>query len=258
VDPVISIASDHAHSDARLVSLANSDLTPLERSQLEDAVARTHLPMARRLASRFTRTGADFDDLTQVASLALVKAIRRFNPERGEFEKYAHATINGELKKYLRDQCWSVRPPRRVQELHSQVGLATESLAQATGEMPSVTVLAKELDAGASDVSEAIAARSCFRAVSLDQPIDPSGHCLGDVLADECLDFDSVNDSLELADLLKDLNQHERRMLWLRFVDGRTQREIAELMGMSQMMVSRRLGVLVEDLRARAGRTEVA
>ena len=82
--------------------------------------------------------------------------------------------------------------------------------------------------------------------------------CLGDVLADECLDFDSVNDSLELADLLKDLNQHERRMLWLRFVDGRTQREIAELMGMSQMMVSRRLGVLVEDLRARAGRTEVA
>jgi len=214
--------------------------------------------MARRLASRFTRSGADFDDLTQVASMALIKAIRRFNPERGEFEKYAHATINGELKKYLRDQCWSVRPPRRVQELHSQVGIATESLAQTTGEMPTVGALAGQLDAAIADIGEAIAARSCFRAVSLDQPIGPSGHSLGDVLADECLDFDSVDDSLELADLLKDLNQHERKMLWLRFVDGRTQREIAEILGMSQMMVSRRLAVLVEELRTRAHRPEVA
>ncbi len=258
MDPVISIAPNHVQADPRLVRLAGSDLTQTERSQLEDSVTRTHLPMARRLASRFTRTGADFDDLTQVASLALVKAIRRFNPERGEFEKYAHATINGELKKYLRDQCWSVRPPRRVQELHSQVGIATESLAQATGEMPNVSTLAKELDAGTSDISEAITARSCFRAVSLDQPIDPSGHSLGDVLPGECLDFDAVNDSLELADLLKDLNQHERRMLWLRFVDGRTQREIAEVLGMSQMMVSRRLAVLVGELRTRASRPEVA
>lgn len=258
MDPVISLSSDRSQIDPRLVALADSRLTAAKRSELEDSVARTHLPMARRLASRFTRTGADFDDLTQVASLALIKAIRRFNPDRGEFEKYAHATINGELKKYLRDQCWSVRPPRRVQELHSQVGLATESLAQATGRMPTVGVLAGELDACTADISEAIAARSCFRAVSLDQELDASGHSLGDLLAGECRDFDAVNDSLELTDLLKDLNEHERMMLWLRFVDGRTQREIAEVLGMSQMMVSRRLAVLVDGLRSRANRPEVA
>ena len=198
------------------------------------------------------------DDLVQVASLALVKAIRRFNAERGEFEKYAHATINGELKKHLRDQCWSVRPPRRVQELHAQIGKATEELAQSGRAMPSVTSLATQLDARPDDIREAVASRTCFRAVSLDQPIDVTGRSMGEAISVEFRDFDSVDDAMELADLLRDLNEHERRMLWLRFVDGCTQREIAEIMGMSQMMVSRRLGVLLADLRGRAGGAEVA
>jgi len=257
VDPVIAPVYASATAD-ELQKLADPDLTPYERASLEELITKTHLPMARRLASRFTRSGADIDDLTQVASLALVKAIRRFNPERGEFEKYAHATISGELKRHLRDQCWSVRPPRRVQELHSQIGIATESLAQSAGHMPTATVLADQLDASKSDVREALAARTCFRAISLDQPIDPSGRSMSDTLSEESGDFDSVDDSLALAELLKDLNQHERRMLWLRFVDGRSQREIAEIMGMSQMMVSRRLSVLLADLRTRAACDEVA
>ena len=257
MDPVISSVYAPSEND-ELYRLANADLAPSERSALEESVAKTHLPMARRLASRFTRSGADIDDLTQVASLALVKAIRRFDPERGEFEKYAHATITGELKRHLRDQCWSVRPPRRVQELHSQIGAATESLAQSEGRMPTVTVLADQLDACQSDVREALAARTCFRAISLDQPIDQSGHSMSDMLSQESGDFDSVDDSLALAELLRSLNQHERQMLWLRFVDGRSQREIAEMLGMSQMMVSRRLSVLLADLRRRAERVEVA
>jgi RNA polymerase sigma-B factor len=238
--------------------LSNPALTPRERADLESSITATFLPMARRLASRFTRSGADIDDLVQVASLALVKAIRRFNAERGEFEKYAHATISGELKKHLRDQCWSVRPPRRVQELHGQIGKATEELAHAGGAMPSITSLAEQLDARPDDIREAVASRTCFRAISLDQPIDVTGRSRGEAISGEFRGFDAVDDALELSELLRDLNEHERRMLWLRFVDGCTQREIAETMGMSQMMVSRRLGVLLADLRSRAGSAEVA
>ncbi len=257
MDPVIATAYAPSDSDA-LTRLSNPDLSPLERSRLEECVLKAHLAMARRLASRFTRSGADIDDLTQVACLALVKAIRRFNADRGEFEKYAHATINGELKKHLRDQCWSVRPPRRVQELHAQIGTATEALAQSVGEMPGVDVIAGRLDACESDVREALAARTCYRAISLDQPIDPSGHSMADSLSGDCDDFAAVDDSLWLAELLRGLNHHERQMLWLRFVDGRSQREIAELLGMSQMMVSRRLSVLLTELRSRASCAEVA
>ncbi|MDI1289707.1 MAG: sigma-70 family RNA polymerase sigma factor [bacterium] len=252
MDPVIAAAYVAPASDP-LSRLSNPALTPRERADLEDLVTATYLPIARRLASRFTRSGAELDDLVQVASLALVKAIRRFNAERGEFEKYAHATINGELKKHLRDQCWSVRPPRRVQELHAQIGKATEELAQSGRSMPSVTSLAAQLDARPDDIREAVASRTCFRAVSLDQPIDVTGRSMGEAISEEFRDFDSVDDAMELAELFGDLNEHERRMLWLRFVDGCTQREIAEIMGMSQMMVSRRLGVLLADLRARAG-----
>ncbi len=256
MDPVISSVPNYVENpDLRLLS--NPDLTAVERETLEESVTKAFLPMARRLASRFTKSGADIDDLFQVASLALVKAIRRFNAERGEFEKYAHATISGELKRHLRDQCWSVRPPRPVQELHAQIGIETESLARTSGRMPTVSELAGSLDAGRADVQEAIAARTCFRAVSLDQPIDPSGRSMGDTLSTDCTDFDAIDDVLELGELFADLNQHERKMLWLRFVDGRSQREIADMLGMSQMMVSRRLSVLLADLRSRAG-AEVA
>ena len=257
MDPTISSAYLSVENDD-LRRLADPDLTGVERTTLEESVTKRYLPMARRLASRFTRSGADIDDVFQVASLALVKAIRRFNPERGEFEKYAHATISGELKRHLRDQCWSVRPPRRVQELHAQIATATETLAHCRGAMPSVTDLGNWLDAANSDVQEAIAARTCFRAVSLDQPTGPSGRSMADTLSGGCGDFDAIDDSLALADLLRDLNQTERQMLWLRFVDGCSQREIAEMLGMSQMMVSRRLAVLLTDLRDRAACAEVA
>lgn len=249
----MAVATIPSDTEALLARLADSTLTPIERSRLEESVIRIHLPMARRLASRFTRSGADIDDLTQVASLALVKAIRRFDPIRGQFEKYAHATICGELKKHLRDQCWDVRPPRRVQELHSQIGLATEELAQTSGQMPTVDGLAAELDARPEDISEAMAARTCYRAVSLDQPIDASGRSLGETLTNVFSGYDSVDDSMVLGQLCEDLTQQERQLLWLRFVDGRTQREIADMLGLSQMMVSRRLTVLLAGLRSRAG-----
>lgn len=261
MDPVIAV--DHSYADSNpanseLMQLAGTDISQDHRARLEESVAARYLPIARRLASRFTRTGAELDDLVQVACLALVKAIRRFSPERGDFERYAHATINGELKKYLRDQCWSVRPPRRVQELHSQVGIATESLAQTKGHLPSVDEVAGILGSDSSAVREAMTVRTCFRAISLDQPIDPSGRVLGDTLSGECSEFSSIDDISELVDIVADLNPHEKQMLWLRFVDGRSQREIADLLGMSQMMVSRRIGVLVSNLRERARAFQVA
>lgn len=232
--------------------------SPAERRRIEEDVVRTYLPLARRLAGRYVRPGVDADDLTQVANLALIKAIRRFDPERGIFEPFAKATISGELKRYLRDQCWSIRPPRRVQELHSEISRATETLAQGHQRMPGTSALAQAMDADVSEISEALAARSCFAPSSLDHPISPGGLTLGDLLADGTADFDALEDAISLDQICEDLCDTDRELLRLRFFEGKTQREIAALMGVSQMRVSRQLNRLLGALRVRAGHSEVA
>ena len=237
---------------------ARRNATPCQTRVIEDEVTRTYLPLARHLAGRFVRQGVDLDDLTQVANLALLKAIRRFDPDRGPFEPYATATISGELKRYLRDQCWSIRPPRRVQELHSQIAVATEALAQADRRMPDTEALAGAVDADVSEISEALVARSCFTPSSLDHPISPGGGTLGDLIADGSADFDALEDAISIDQICGDLCESDRELLRLRFFEGKTQREIAGEMGVSQMKVSRRLSRLLTDLRQRVEGAEVA
>src|SRR5262245_28889989 len=134
VDPVLTVIPtrrstntfDDSDVVAALTRLSEPDVDSSERNSLEELITRHYLPMARRVASRFAGSGADIEDLTQVACLALVKAIRRFDHERGGFWQYAQVTISGELKRHLRDHAWAIRPPRRVQDLHTQIGKATE------------------------------------------------------------------------------------------------------------------------------------
>ena len=234
------------------------DVSAGDQFSSEEAIARAYLPFARHLAKRFVRPGVEADDLLQVASLALIKAIRGYDPERGAFAPYAKATISGELKKHLRDHCWSIRPPRRVQELHAQIGAATETLAQDGRRVPGTEALAKALDADVSDISEALAARNCFTPTSLDRLIGPGSGSLSDLVPDAATPYEAVDDAVSLAQLCVDLTDSDRELLYLTFFEDKSQREIARVMGISQMAVCRRLNRLLDTLRRRAGLENVA
>lgn len=223
-----------------------------ERVVLEDEIVHRHLGLATHLAGRYAGRGADREDLVQVASFALVKAIRGFNHDKGEFVPFATVTILGEIKKYFRDQCWGVRPPRRIQQLQADIASATERHMQAEQHTPDDTDLATELEADVADIREAQAARSCFSPSSLDQPTRVDGRPLGETLMSEESAYDFIEEWVSIAPLCQRLDEAERELLRLRFVEDKTQQEIAAIIGVSQMQVSRRLAKLLESLRAQA------
>lgn len=225
---------------------------------LEDEVVRRHLGLARNLASRYAGRGAERDDLIQVASFALVKAIRGFRHDRGEFVPFATVTILGEIKKYFRDQCWGVRPPRRIQQLQADISKATERFLQTDSRPPEVADIAAELGADIVDVREAMAARGCFSPSSLDQPVRDGGQPLGETIAFDESAFAFIEEWATVGPLCSALDDEERLLLRLRFVEDKTQQEIALIVGVSQMQVSRRLARLLEQLRSRAMLTEAA
>lgn len=230
---------------------------PVERAALEEEVVRRHLGLARHLAGRYAGRGVDRDDLVQVANFALVKSIRGFHHDRGEFVPFATVTILGEIKKYFRDHCWGVRPPRRIQQLQADITAASERLLQNDGQMPGVAQIAAELDADVSDVSEAMAARGCFSPTSLDQPVRDGGQPLGETLRWDENAYAFIDDWVTVGPLCDDLGDDERELLRLRFVEDKTQQEIADLVGVSQMQVSRRLSKLLEQLREKATVSDV-
>ena len=231
---------------------------PVERAALEDEVVRRHLGLARHLAGRYVGRGVDRDDLVQVANFALVKAIRGFHHDRGEFVPFATVTILGEIKKYFRDHCWGVRPPRRIQQLQADITAASERLLQNDGRMPGMAEIARELGADVADVSEAMAARGCFSPTSLDQPVRDGGQPLGETLSWDESAYSFIDDWVTVGPLCEQLGDDERELLRLRFVEDRTQQEIADLVGVSQMQVSRRLAKLLEKLREKAVVTDAA
>ncbi len=223
-----------------------------ERKVLEDELVARYLGLANNLAGRYAGRGADREDLVQVASFALVKAIRGFNHDRGEFVPFATVTILGEIKKYFRDYCWGVRPPRRIQQLQADIAAATERKLQAEAHAPDDVDLADELDTDLADIREAMAARSCFSPSSLDQPVRLGGRPLGESLSVEDSDFEFIEEWVTIAPLCQQLDDAERELLRLRFVEDKTQQEIAAIVGVSQMQVSRRLSKLLDALRAEA------
>jgi RNA polymerase sigma-B factor len=231
---------------------------PAERALVEDELVRRYRPMTHRSASRFAGRGADPDDLHQVANLALVKAMRGFNADHGCFEAYAKASISGALKRHLRDHCWTIRPPRRVQELQAQISQSTAEMGQEHGTAPAPSALAEYMHASVTDITEALSARSCYTPTSLDEPLGQTGHPLSDSLCTEEDPYDEVAARLTLVQICSDLTGEERELIRLRFYECLSQREIAQEIGVSQMQVSRMLARLIERLRERAQGTEAA
>jgi len=212
-----------------------------------------NLGLAHQLARRFLHRGEPLDDLVQVASVALVKSVDRFDPERGvDFAAFATRTIIGELKRHFRDKGWAVRASRRVQELYLELGHATSTLVQQLGRSPTVAELARMTSSSEEAVIEAIEAGQGYRATSIDaseNDDDPLTARLGELDAR----FDSVEDRALLAPALAQLPPRERTILHMRFVEGLTQSEIAVTIGVSQMHVSRLLAASLNQLRQQIG-----
>ena len=224
---------------------------PATRDELVEA----HLGLAEYLARRFANRGEPLDDLIQVASLGLVKAVDRFDPGREvEFSTYATHTIVGELKRHFRDRGWAIKAPRRMQELYLRLTGVVASLGQELGRSPTIAELAAEVDASEEDVLEALEAGQAYRFASLDAPAggESDGETVGSRLGELDPDLDDVERRATLSPLLARLPPRQRLILQLRFFEGLTQSEIAKRLGISQMHVSRLLARSVAHLRAAA------
>jgi RNA polymerase sigma-B factor len=212
-----------------------------------------HVGLAEHLARRFTHRGEPYDDLVQVSSLGLIKAVDRFDPERGvEFTTYATKTILGELKRHFRDKGWAIRAPRRIQELYLQLGQAVAMLSQQYGRSPTIKELVKETGASEDEVIEAMEAGQAYRSASLDSA-GPDEEGIGARLGVETGDFGDAEWRAVLRPHIDALPERDRMILKLRFVEGLTQSEIANRVGISQMHVSRLLGKSLVALREACG-----
>jgi RNA polymerase sigma-B factor len=211
--------------------------------QAREELVNRHLPLARKLARRYAGAREPLDDLVQVASLGLVKAVDRFDPDRGiAFTSFAVPTILGELKRYFRDLGWSVHVPRGAQEMALKVEHARQQLSLRGGRSPSVRELAEYLEWSIEDVLDALEAGSAHHSVSLDAPTDDGEGevgTLGSSLGADDDRFEAVDDRLTVALAARQLPERERRVLFLRFVRDLTQTQIAARVGVSQMQVSR-------------------
>jgi RNA polymerase sigma-B factor len=201
------------------------------------------------LAGRFSNRGEPYDDLYQVACMALVKAVERFDPDRAvKFSSFAVPSMIGELKRYFRDKGWAVRAPRRIQELYLEIGPHAEHLTHSLGRTPTVNEIADSLSEPVSAVLEAIEAGRLYRSDSLDTPSD-EGTEAGSVPRDEDAS-DRVDSQTVLAEALQALSPAERDILRMRFVDEMSQSEIAKRIGVSQMQVSRYLAQSLQRMRS--------
>jgi RNA polymerase sigma-B factor len=222
---------------------------------LRDELVAAHLGLAEYLARRFANRGEPLDDLVQVASLGLLKAVGRFEPDRGvEFSTYATHTIVGELKRHFRDKGWAIRAPRRMQELYLRLGKVVASLGQELGRSPTIAELAVEVEVSEEEVLEALEAGAAYRFASLDAPPagDGEGDTMGSRLGVEDAELDDAERRATLSPLLAQLPRREQLILHMRFFEGLTQSEIAARLGISQMHVSRLLARSVAQLRAAA------
>ena len=185
--------------------------------------------LAAYLARRFANRGQPLDDLVQVASLGLLKAVDRFDPGLGvEFSTYATTTIVGELKRHLRDQGWAVRAPRRMQELYLTLSQVVDTLGQELGRSPNIAELAVEVQASEEEVLEALEAGQAYRFASLDAPdTRRSSGDLGERLGQEDVELDRAEQRATLEPLLERLPPRQRQVVQLRFFGGLTQSEIA-------------------------------
>jgi RNA polymerase sigma-B factor len=214
----------------------------------EELVARM-LPLARSLARRYANKGEPLDDLEQVASVGLLKAIDRFDLDREvKFATFAVPTIAGEIKRHFRDRGWMLRVPRDVQELNARLTRTREALTRDLGRSPTVDELAAGAQATVDQVVEALSAGEAYRMMSLDEPLADGIGAL-EAIGENDVGFERTEQRLMLRSGFDELAPREREILRLRFFEGLTQREIADEVGISQMHVSRLIRRSVDALR---------
>jgi len=219
-----------------------------------EALVERFMPLTRSLARRYDRSSEPFEDLLQVASLGLLKAIDRFDPARGHsFPSYAVPTILGEMRRYFRDCGWSVHVPRGDQERALRVRDAQETLANEHGHAPTVGQLAQYLELDSEQVLDALQAIQAYESLSLDAPrpgAEEDGTTFGEAMGDEDERYELVELDATVVAALDHIPARERAMLYMRFVKDMTQTEIAAQVGLSQMQISRLLRRSLDQLRA--------
>ncbi|MFE4606713.1 RNA polymerase sigma factor SigF [Kitasatospora indigofera] len=249
--PHRSGAPDREAARALFVRLSALPEGSAERVELRNQLVRMHIPLVEHLARRFRNRGEPLDDLTQVATIGLIKSVDRFDHERGvEFSTYATPTIVGEIKRHFRDKGWAVRVPRRLQELRLSLTTATSELSQRHGRSPTVHELAEHLGISEEDVLEGLESANAYSTLSLDVPdSDDESPAVADTLGttDEALEGVEYRESLK--PLLAQLPPREQKILVLRFFRNMTQSQIATEVGISQMHVSRLLARTLAQLR---------
>jgi RNA polymerase sigma-B factor len=245
----------HARAGRLFVEMASLPQGDPRRVRLRDELVAMHLAVARHIAAKFRGRGEPGDDLEQVATVGLIHAVDRYDPERGiAFLAYAVPTMMGEVRRYFRDTAWAIRLPRRLSELHVALGRASRELSQTLGSAPTPSQLADHLGASLSDVREALEAGQSYRTASLDSlgADDESSPALVERLGADDPELEIVEHRAVLAPLLAQVPERERRILVMRFFEHLTQTQIAQRVGLSQMHVSRLLARTLSDLRERA------
>ena len=229
-------------------------LNPRSRSTDREALIMDLMPLFKALARRYANRGEPLDDLIQAGTIGLIKAIDRFDPERGsELASFATPTILGEIRRHFRDKTWMVHVPRGTQDAHAAVSRTIDEMTSRLRRSPSVHEVAEELGLSQDEVLDAIAAGAAYQPLSLSRP--PSGLDEDDPIdvSVEVEGFEWAEGRASVGKRLAELPPRERRILALRFQGGKTQSEIAEIIGISQMHVSRLLAKALTTLRASVG-----
>ncbi|MGP3948958.1 SigB/SigF/SigG family RNA polymerase sigma factor [Streptomyces sp. 7N604] len=240
-------SAKHPHDDAPDTSAEFQELAHLpdgpKKQALQQQVVEAWIPMAERLARQFRNRGESLDDLEQVAALGLVKAVNRYDPERGAaFESFAVPTVVGEVKRHFRDNLWGLHVPRRAQELRNRVRAAHRELSHtADGRRPGVEEVAEHTGMTEQEVRTGLEALDSYAPLSLDAELPGSedGFSLVDLLGDQDSGYDRAVDRESLKPALRRLPERERHILYMRFFCDMTQSRIADQLGISQMHVSR-------------------
>jgi RNA polymerase sigma-B factor len=225
------------------------------RRALRDQAIEAWLPMAKRLARRYAGRGEPLDDLLQTATIGLIKAVDRYDPERGEgFVGYAIPTILGEVRRHFRDRGWAIRVPRRLQEMRLAINDANSALTHTLCRPPTVADIAMHLKVSEEVVLEGLEGARAYSATSLSTPTATDGVLeLGDTLGADDHGYELTDVNLALLPALACLTERERRIVTMRFYGNQTQSQIAEQIGVSQMHVSRLLTAALAKLRIHLG-----
>jgi RNA polymerase sigma-B factor len=236
--------------------LGDPDCSEAERAEVREELVHLHLPLVEHFARRFLNRGEPYDDLVQVGTIGLIKAVDRFDVGRGvEFSTYATPTIVGEIKRHFRDRGWAIRVPRRLQELRLSITTATAELTQELGRSPTVSELARTIGVSQEEVLEGLESANAYSTLSLDAPDSSEDSALSmiDVIGEDDEALAHVENRETIKPLLEALDPREKHILTLRFFRGMTQSQIAAEIGISQMHVSRLLARTLERLRQSLG-----